>query len=70
MAWQPHYSGHTLPPPLKEDTQVELFLFFQPFGFIENKRTSSKLLTLCVVILNQVLNKTRRHLSTPLSTPD
>jgi len=79
MTWQPHYSGHALPPPPKgrdvsEDTQVELVYFehwgeqvefkailflchscyFQPFDFIKNKRTSSKLLFLCIVILNQV----------------
>jgi len=77
MTWQPHDSGHALPPPprgrdVSEDTQVELvytehscgqveskailFLcfscYFQPFDFIENKRASSMLQILCVVILN------------------
>jgi len=31
-----------------------ILVIFKYFGFIENKRTSIKLLILCVVILNQV----------------
>jgi len=61
---------------VSEDTQVELVLaehsyeqvelrailvIFKHSGFIENKRTSFKLLILCVIILNRVQNKTLQH---------